>query len=350
VANFLVTADVSGWASVSYFGVPPSYAPIATMGLIGLVGALNWFGPKHSGSVSIWLAVPTVITVVAIIAVSLPHLTTKFFEAPHSSFGASWVAFVGVILALSGVEAVANITGVMKLDPGATPAKPSVRITATRSILPVAVEVVLGTVLLGWAMLSLPGVMQGSPEEISAELLNHKEDMLRLLGDKFGAATVAPWFGIAFGVFVGVMFGLLLFSAVNTAVVALIGVLYMMALDGDMPRPMTRLNRHGVPTGPLFIAVLLPILVLTVTKDFERSPGCTRSASSARSRSISAPALSTSGCRCGLGNAASWVPHSSSFSSWSSPSRAQSRTRCSSRSACSGSVLLCERGRTKAPA
>ena len=28
--------------------------------------------------------------------------------------------FVGVILALSGVESIANLTGVMKLDPGST--------------------------------------------------------------------------------------------------------------------------------------------------------------------------------------------------------------------------------------
>jgi len=28
----------------------------------------------------------------------------------------NWVAFVGMILALSGVEAIANLTGVMRLD------------------------------------------------------------------------------------------------------------------------------------------------------------------------------------------------------------------------------------------
>ena len=46
---------------------------------------------------------------------------------------------------------------------------------------------------------------------------------------------------------VGMVFGLLLLSAVNTAIVAMIGVIYMMARDGEMPRPFTKLNRHGVP-------------------------------------------------------------------------------------------------------
>ena len=64
--------------------------------------------------------------------------------------------FVGVILALSGVEAIANLTGVMKLDPDATSDPPKVTHTATKAILPVAIEVVCGTALLGLAMLSLP--------------------------------------------------------------------------------------------------------------------------------------------------------------------------------------------------
>src|SRR3954451_3515353 len=43
VANFLVTAALSGWAAVSYFGVPAASAPYATMGLVLVVGAINFF-------------------------------------------------------------------------------------------------------------------------------------------------------------------------------------------------------------------------------------------------------------------------------------------------------------------
>ena len=63
IANFLVTAALSGWAGVTYLGVPTSYAPFAAMAVILVLGAVNHFGPKHSGSVSIWLAVPAVIVV-----------------------------------------------------------------------------------------------------------------------------------------------------------------------------------------------------------------------------------------------------------------------------------------------
>src|SRR5918997_1457904 len=38
VANFVVTAALSGWAAVSYFGVPTEHAPLATIALVLLVG------------------------------------------------------------------------------------------------------------------------------------------------------------------------------------------------------------------------------------------------------------------------------------------------------------------------
>src|ERR1044072_7697618 len=93
IANFIVTAALSGWAAVSYLGVPSEYAPLATMGLILVVGAMNYFGPKHSGSVSIWLAVPAVVIVGLIIALSAPHLNVQYLEPRHENLGHTWVAF-----------------------------------------------------------------------------------------------------------------------------------------------------------------------------------------------------------------------------------------------------------------
>ncbi|HEY4285196.1 MAG TPA: amino acid permease [Chthoniobacterales bacterium] len=266
IANFIVTAALSGWAGASYLGVPTRYAPVVTMALIAGVGVVNYFGPKHSGSVSIWLAVPAVIVVIATIAFSAPYLNLAHLEGRHVSLGTTWVQFVGVILALSGVEAIANVTGVMKLDPDSTPDHPKVTRTAAKAILPVAFEVVLGTALLGCAMLSLP-------KSLVQTLDDHKEDMLRFLGGHYATLVCGPWLGHAFEVFVGIVFGLLLISAVNTAIVALIGVIYMMAQDGEMPPQLARLNKHGVPTIPLIVAVAIPILILAITKEFEALAG-----------------------------------------------------------------------------
>jgi len=266
IANFIVTAALSGWAGVTYLGVPSRYAPVAAMAVILLLGVINYFGPKHSGSVSIWLAVPAVIVVIATIAFSVRYLNLTHLEPRHTDLETVWVQFVGVILALSGVEAVANLTGVMKLDPNATPNAPKVTQTSIKAILPVAIEVVGATALLGWAMLSLP-------KSYAPELTAHKEDMLRFIGQYYATLVGGAWFGDMFSIFVGAVFGLLLISAVNTAIVALIGVIYMMAQDGEMPPQFARLNKHGVPRIPLIVAVAIPILVLGITKQFEALAG-----------------------------------------------------------------------------
>ncbi len=260
VADLIVTAALSGWSAMSYFKVPKESIWASTIVLILIIGAVNYFGPKHSGSFAMWLAVPTVVVVVLIILWSLPHLSLKYLEPSHMGFRKNWVAFVGVILALSGVEAIANLTGVMKMDASSSLEEPQVLHTARKAIWPVAVEVVLGTALLGWAMLSLP-------RELEPQIRLRYEDMLSFLGEQYGGLVFGALFGKIFGVIVGLIVGLLLLSAVNTAVAALIGLFYLLARDGEMPKPFARLNRHGVPWLPLAIAVMLPILVVAFSND-----------------------------------------------------------------------------------
>src|SRR5438093_1079718 len=278
VADLTVTASLSGWSAMAYFQVPKEHIAAATVGLILFVGAVNYFGPKHTGSVAVWLALPTVVVVAVIILISLPYLTVAYLEPSHKSFAKNWTDFVGVILALSGVEAIANLTGVIKLDPGATPDRPSVARESVKAITPVAIEVVLGTALLGWAMLSLPSVMGKTlglttKSAIAAALTKRHEDMLRFVAEQFGTASIGLWFGQAFGWVVGIVFLLLLLSAANTAIVAMIGLLYMTARDGEMPPQFKSLNRHGVPRYPLLIAVGLPIVVLLAATNFEALAG-----------------------------------------------------------------------------
>src|SRR5438876_887080 len=210
--------------------------------------------------------------------VSAPHLTTHFLQPRHESLGTLWVQFVGVILALSGAESIANVTGVMKLDPGSTMDKPSVARESLKAIIPVAIEVVVGTALLGWAMLSLPSVLGKTlhltnSSSIASVLQLRSEDMLRFIGEQFATATFSPAIGNLFGWIVGVVFFLLLLSAANTAIVAIIGLLYMMSRDREMPREFRQLNRHGVPMYPLLIALGLPTVVLLFAGNFTALAG-----------------------------------------------------------------------------
>jgi len=283
IADLTVTAALSGWSALSYFNIPfltahPYVVPYATILVLLLMGWINWFGPKHSGTFAVALAMPTLVVVVILIAVSAPFLTTHYLERPHEGVGAVWVQFVGVILALSGVEAIANLTGVLKLDPGSTPEHPKVGRESRKAIIPVAIEVVFGTAVLGWAMLSLPAVLPRTlhitdHNQIVFVLRSHKDDMLRFVGEQFGWAALGKPFGLVFGWVVGIVFFLLLISAANTAIVAMIGLMFMMARDGEMPVQFKRLNSHGVPLIPLLVSVGLPIVVLVTSTNFEALAG-----------------------------------------------------------------------------
>src|SRR5205814_2947439 len=204
----------------SYFNIPilKEHIVWATVGMLLVMGMINWYGPKHSGSFAVTLAVPTVIVVLVLIAITAPNLTTSYLERPHDNPAQLWVQFVGVILALSGVEAIANLTGVMKLDPDSTPGHPKVAREAAKAIWPVAVEVVVGTALLGWAMLWLnpnATVMLSDGAHSMREAFHLcSEDTLRFIGEQFGTQNFGPLFGLTFGCIVGfVFFFLIVYSA-----------------------------------------------------------------------------------------------------------------------------------------
>jgi len=288
LADLTVTAALSGWSALTYITsggenielikLAREHIVLTTIGMLLIMGLINYFGPKHSGSLAVALALPTALIVVLLIALSAPHLTTHFLQPRHQSLSMVWVQFVGVILALSGAESIANLTGVMKLDPGSTMEHPSVARESLKAITPVAIEVVVGTALLGWAMLSLPSVLGTTlhltdRDEIAGVLWQRSGDMLRFIGEQFATATFSAGVGQLFGWIVGIVFFLLLLSAANTAIVAMIGLLYMMARDGEMPRQFKRLNRNGVPTWPLAIAIGLPVVVLLFASNFTALAG-----------------------------------------------------------------------------
>src|SRR5437016_6363048 len=288
LADLTVTAALSGWSALTYITsgaehiewirMARDHIALTTIGMLLIMGLINYFGPKHSGSFAVALALPTAVVVILLIALSAPHFTTHFLEPRHQSLATVWAQFVGVILALSGAESIANLTGVMKLDPGSTMEHPSVARESVKASTPVAIEVVLGTALLGWAMLSLPSVLGKTLHltdkgAIAALLGQRSEDMLRFVGEQFATATFSPAIGQIFGWAVGIVFCLLLLSAANTAIVAMIGLLYMMSRDREMPRQFRRLNRHGVPLWPLFIATGLPVFVLLFAASFTALAG-----------------------------------------------------------------------------
>src|SRR5262249_14990381 len=152
------------------------------------IGALNFFGPRHTGGLAFLVSIPTVVVVVLLGLFALPHLgqAAAHLQPLHDGFWTNWKGFVGVVLALSGVEAVANTTGVMKLNPGTTEDdKPSVSKTSTPAILWVMIEVCVFTALLGLAAHALTGLTV-SGDDVDAPGSPHVRDyLLRYMAQVF---------------------------------------------------------------------------------------------------------------------------------------------------------------------
>ncbi len=267
IADYLVTAAISALSAFAYLGVPhpEKFAAAAIL----IIGVLNLLGPKHTGGLAFLISVPTAIVVVVLGLFSLPHMGEAIghLQPLHGGFWQNWAGFVGIVLALSGVEAIANATGVMRLDPGSTDAQPSVRKTSTPAILWVMIEVCVFTALLGLAMHALGGlqILNGDVNAPGAQGV--RDYMLRYMGEIFVGGALGPALGHAFGFIVSIVFALLLLSAVNTAIVDLIMIQFLMSRDRELPAIFQRLNKWGVPSAGMLLATIVPMSLVILVKD-----------------------------------------------------------------------------------
>lgn len=235
-ADYIITMALSVLSACHYLGL--EYPEIWAIGIILCIGSLNWYGPKQSGGFAIIISVVTLATLITLMVVSAPPaLRTYSIEPMSGGFMNNWGVFAGIILSISGIEAVSNMTGLMK-DPHRD---------VPRVILSVLAKVVLATVFLGLAMHAVPG------------LTGHTEDMVRFLGEYY----IGGWFGWV----VAISLGLLLISAGNTALNGLISVQFLMAVDKELPISLRRLNRYGAPIIPLLVGTLAPVIVLLLVHD-----------------------------------------------------------------------------------
>ena len=253
-ADYVVTASLSSLDGFHYFGLghTETLFSLRSPGLWAIVsivaiGGFNLLGPKHTGTFAIFAAVGMMFITLLIAAFALPQIDWHRFPVrvrhvnePPTQL---WLHFVSIVLALSGVEAIGNLTGVMK--------KP-VAVTAKRAIWTVAFEVAIFNILLAAAMVIRLADDQGA---------EHKEDMLAFLAH----AYVGGWGELA----VRAIGGVLLLSACNTVITDMISVQYLMSRDGELPAIFQKLNRFGVPWLPAIVATAVPCIVLVISHDLE---------------------------------------------------------------------------------
>ncbi len=267
IADYIVTASISALSAFQYIGVPHPEL-FAGAAIIG-IGTLNYFGPKSTGGLAVAVSVPTVLTVIGLTLFCLPHFGEAWRNVKPLSggFWHSWSGFVGIVLAVSGVEAIANATGVMKLDHGSNEKRPSVKQTSTPAILWVMLEVSVFTVLLGLGMHALGGLQVDHGDVNAPGHSGVRDYMLRYMAEVFVGGPAGPLVGQIAAWLVTGVFGFLLLSAVNTAIVDLIAISFLMARDGEVPSRFEKLNGFGVPQFGLIVATALPAILVVTVKD-----------------------------------------------------------------------------------
>jgi amino acid transporter len=215
---------------------------------IAAIGLFNMLGPRHTGGFAIVAAVGMIFITLLISCFALPRISwhdlpQRIGRPDFSHPGSVWVAFVSIVLALSGVEAIANLTGVMSRP---------VAHTARKAIWVVATEVAVFNIILGLCMLSIYPINRD----------RHLEDMAAFLTGVY----VGPWGEWA----VRMIGGLLLLSAGNTAIAGMTSIQYLMARDGELPASLVRVNRFGVPALPAILAAAIPIFVLVISHNLDQ--------------------------------------------------------------------------------
>ncbi|MEO1009484.1 MAG: amino acid permease [Planctomycetota bacterium] len=296
LSGYIMTAAISVIEAFHYFGVPHGLTlPLGVITIVG-IGVVNWLGSRRAGQFALVIAVMAMVVSAVLAVLAIPLVVDGLGTISLDYFTEvgpfdAWVSFAKICLALAGLEAVANMTGIMK--------KPVAK-TSRKTIWPVSLEVVVLNMVFGIALAGLStniattspddltygqqlamsqraievAVDEGSIEPADAQRIEevraYRDTAMKVVAAESGERwTGSETVSLVFSKVAGITFGLLLLSATNTAVMAMVSVLFAMAQDRELPRSLTRLNYSGVPWIGLIVSVIVPIGVILVEQDVQ---------------------------------------------------------------------------------
>lgn len=271
LCDYIVTASLSTVEAFHYFGVPEGWAMPLSIVAIVILGVVNWYGSENAGRFALGIAVTAMAASLIIGLMCIPFVkegikTVSWSDVAKNTNWERWTSLVQIMLALSGVEAVSNMTGLMK--------EPVAR-TAKKTIWPVLAEVVILNAVFALALAGLPMLAgKHTPDFVThgaaavpADVQQYRDTAVRVLGIEAGQHYFGPAAGLIFGKIAAIVFGLLLLSATNTVIVGMISVTYSLSRDKELPAGFSKLNYAGVPWWGLVVATVAPIIVLLFVSD-----------------------------------------------------------------------------------
>src|SRR5438105_5741237 len=255
LVDYFLTAAISCLSGMLYLSVVmPALVPFTlemSIGVLLLLGLLNWFGVSESAKVSLVGALIAFLSDIALLVTVFMHLSfTQFlalfpymFAHQKLTLPALLVGFAGSFLAFSGLESISQLSPVMK-----TPRKK----VASMALLLVVFTIGLTSPLLTmFATLLLPAQVVGD-RILSAQVIS-------LLG--------GHWGNIVLQTEVAISASALLIFAGNTAIIGSYHVFLALSRMEFFPKFIQQRNSlRGTPHFSILLAIAIPICVLIVVQ------------------------------------------------------------------------------------
>jgi|SRR5450755_2606380 amino acid transporter len=255
LVDYFLTAAISCLSGILYLSVvitaiTPSIALWITIGILILLGILNWVGISESAKVSLVGAVIAFFSDLAILFTIFSHLSftqfldliPKMFTTHTLTFQSFLVGFAGSFLAFSGLESISQLSPVMK--------QPHKRVAGIALLLVVLTVGLTSPLLTMFSTLLLPA--QAGNEVQSAQIIS-------LLAGAYGGHVLQTEVAISAS-------ALLVFAS-NTAIIGAYHVFIALSRMEFLPSFILRRNKlRGTPHLSIALATGIPIAVLIAVK------------------------------------------------------------------------------------
>jgi amino acid transporter len=251
LVDYFLTAAISCLSGMLYLSVVvPTFVPFTlelSIGVLLLLGLLNWFGVSESAKVSLVGALIAFLSDIALLVTVFLHLSLsqflalfpEMFAQQKLTLPALLVGFAGSFLAFSGLESISQLSPVMK-----TPRKKVAGIALLLVVLTIGLTSPLLTM---FATLLLPPQVVGDPV-LAAQSIS-------LLGGHWGTLVLQTEVAISAS-------ALLIFAG-NTAIIGSYHVFLALSRMEFFPQFIQQRNTlRGTPHFSILLAITIPICIL----------------------------------------------------------------------------------------
>jgi amino acid transporter len=252
LVDYFLTAAISCLSGMLYLSVVVpamgAYALWITIGILALLGLLNWVGISESARVSLVGAIIAFLSDLAILFTVFTHVSlAEFFTlfakmfAGHALTPVSLLAgFAGSFLAFSGLESISQLSPVMK--------QPHKKVAGMALLFVVLTIGLTSPLLTMFSTLLLPRA--ASDPVLSSQLIS---------------LLAGHWGNIILQTEVAISASALLVFASNTAIIGAYHVFMALSRMGFLPEIILKRNKlRGTPHFSIALATGIPIVILIV--------------------------------------------------------------------------------------